>query len=61
MFKVKSGNNKMNMTKCPFCGKGPNDDGYFDFKDVLSAREYQISGLCQECQDDTFVEYEDGC
>jgi hypothetical protein len=26
------------------------------FKDKLSIREYQISGLCQKCQDNTFVE-----
>ncbi len=24
------------------------------FKDALSRREYQISGFCQKCQDDTF-------
>jgi hypothetical protein len=24
------------------------------FKDSLSAREYQISGFCQECQDKVF-------
>lgn len=24
------------------------------FKDALSAREYRISGLCQECQDRIF-------
>ena len=26
------------------------------FKDSLSEREYQISGFCQSCQDDTFGE-----
>ena len=26
------------------------------FRDPLSQREYQISGLCQECQDEVFVE-----
>ena len=25
-----------------------------EFKDALSAREYQISGLCQQCQDQIF-------
>jgi hypothetical protein len=25
-----------------------------EFKDALSAREYQISGLCQQCQDEIF-------
>lgn len=24
------------------------------FRDELSKREYQISGFCQKCQDDTF-------
>lgn len=35
--------------KCPFCGRIPGD-----FKDVLSKREFEISGLCQQCQDETF-------
>lgn len=26
------------------------------FKDALSAKEYTISGMCQVCQDETFVE-----
>lgn len=25
-----------------------------DFKNRLSVKEYEISGLCQKCQDDTF-------
>ena len=29
------------------------------FKDDLSAKEYTISGLCQQCQDDIFEEEED--
>jgi len=32
------------------CGKSING-----FRDQLSAREYDISGLCQECQDKKFV------
>ena len=24
------------------------------FRDVISKKEYQISGLCQDCQDQTF-------
>lgn len=27
-----------------------------DFRDKLSRREYAISGMCQECQDDYFEE-----
>ena len=37
--------------KCPFCGKKINKD---DFRDELSKKEFGISGLCQECQDDFF-------
>jgi len=25
-----------------------------DFRDVLSEREYRISGICQDCQDRTY-------
>lgn len=32
------------------CGK----DITLPFKDIVSEREYQISGLCQECQDKFF-------
>jgi len=37
---------------CPLCGKAihPNTE----FKDESSRREYDISGLCQACQDKTF-------
>ncbi len=37
--------------KCPFCGKqiDPNE-----FRDALSKKEYTISGLCQNCQDEMF-------
>ncbi len=34
---------------CVWCG-----EEVFVFRDVLSAREYRISGLCQDCQDKTF-------
>ena len=36
---------------CPFCGKhiDPNE-----FRDALSKKEYGISGLCQNCQDEMF-------
>jgi len=42
---------------CTNCGK---DAGFF--KDEVSLREYEISGLCQECQDKVFDEneYDDG-
>ena len=35
--------------KCPFCRE---DIG--EFKDEISKREYEISGLCQKCQDQVF-------
>lgn len=36
---------------CPFCNKEIGE-----FRDELSRREYKISGLCQECQDEMFGE-----
>lgn len=70
-FGVRAGDNNGGWKRCPFCHK-PHDtilndgnaDGYpagawFLFKDRLSAREYTISGLCQECQDKTFTEPEE--
>lgn len=36
---------------CPFCGQSIDPDG---FRDPLSKRESEISGMCQKCQDDTF-------
>lgn len=39
------------ISKCPMCGR---DIAMKDFRNVLSIREYKISGLCQKCQDDVF-------
>ena len=36
---------------CVYCGNPINME---DFRDQLSIKEYEISGLCQKCQDDTF-------
>jgi len=36
---------------CPFCAKVIKMK---DFKDALSEKEYEISGLCQKCQDIMF-------
>ena len=36
---------------CPFCHKIIDIK---DFKDVLSKKEFKISGLCQQCQDRIF-------
>ena len=35
---------------CPTCGN-PIDD----FRDELSKKEYEISGMCQQCQDEVFL------
>jgi len=40
--------------QCPFCGNVP-----VYFKDELSYKEWEISGLCQDCQDDFFTENEE--
>lgn len=37
--------------RCPFCG-APIDPNCF--RDELSKREFEISGLCQSCQDEMF-------
>jgi hypothetical protein len=37
--------------ECPTCGKR----GLLDFRDDLSRREHDISGLCQDCQDIYFA------
>ncbi|HPI82690.1 MAG TPA: hypothetical protein PK122_05680 [Candidatus Paceibacterota bacterium] len=36
---------------CPFCGSPILME---DFRNELSRREAQISGMCQKCQDDFF-------
>lgn len=38
--------NTIRADKCVSCRKDATK-----FRDALSAREYRISGLCQECQD----------
>jgi len=40
--------------KCIICGKSATE-----FRDALSRKEYSISGLCQEYQDEVFCEYSD--
>lgn len=37
--------------QCPFCRKIVFEDS---LRDELSKKEFRISGLCQECQDNTF-------
>lgn len=51
-FRCRAGANKLGFKSCPFCKASPD---VFPFKDRLSAMEYQISGLCQSCQDGFFT------
>ena len=39
------------MRLCPFCHVAVNPG---DFRDPISLREYETSGLCQKCQDEIF-------
>ena len=39
--------------QCPFCKKNIDKT---KFRNDQSLKEYEISGLCQECQDETFGE-----
>lgn len=41
--------------QCVCCGKNANT-----FRDEISKREYQISTLCQQCQDEVYAEPLDG-
>ena len=43
--------NLVELGKCLFCKKEVN---FKDFRDLLSMKEFKISGICQECQDKTF-------
>jgi hypothetical protein len=43
--------------RCPFCGSTKTSKE--DFRDEMSYREFKISGLCQGCQDRSFVDPED--
>ena len=40
---------KIEKKICPLCNKPIKE-----FRDPLSKKEYEISGMCQECQDKTF-------
>jgi len=38
--------------KCPLCGTKIDIK---EFRDKISKKEYEISGMCQKCQDEMFV------
>ena len=40
---------------CPLCGKPPAET----FKDDISRKEYELSHMCQSCQDDVFCARDD--
>ena len=40
------------IVKCPSCGK--EFDVTEEFRNEISMREFEISGLCQKCQDSVF-------
>ena len=42
----------VNLGKCPFCGKTVKEK---EFKDKLSLKEFKISGICQNCQNEFFT------
>lgn len=70
-FGKRAGDNKFNLTQCPTCDMPPTHptqeeypwpgsqipaEGFYMFRDELSAKEYYISGMCQRCQDKVFGE-----
>lgn len=48
-WKVKGWAVKMNGEPCKFCGKPINY-----LRDAISVKEWNISGMCQMCQDKVF-------
>lgn len=52
--RVRAITNDLCVTPPYGCGKAIGE-----FRDELSVKEYQISGLCQECQDRVFGEVEE--
>ena len=57
-----AGHNKGRFIECATCGRPPTEEGnmkFHLFKDMLSAQEYRLSGMCQACQDDIFHPWPD--
>ena len=42
---------KVDLGMCPFCNEIVKEE---DFRNEISKKEFQISGLCQKCQDKMF-------
>ena len=51
MFPIERG--LVEIGNCPTCGDPINENS---FKDALSRKEFEISGMCQKCQDKVFGE-----
>lgn len=45
---------KVEKGQCPFCGTS--NVKREDFRDEKSFKEFQMSGLCQSCQDNVFTD-----
>ncbi len=43
--------NLTEMGRCPMCGEFVTPE---EFRNEVSMKEFLISGMCQDCQDDTF-------
>lgn len=43
--------NRIEEGLCPMCSKTIKEQ---EFRDIINKEEYSISGMCQECQDNTF-------
>jgi len=48
---LKTFKRRKSLGLCPFCGEAVEVEG---FRDRRSLKEFQISGLCQKCQDEFF-------
>ena len=51
-----TGLDRLLKEECPCCGK-PHEG--MNFRNEVSAKEAEISGLCQRCQDETFRSEDD--
>jgi len=48
-------NTTININQCSWCDKPD-----LNFRDALSKKEYEISAMCQTCQDEVFGKEEKG-
>ena len=46
-------NTSINTNQCSWCDKPD-----FNFRDALSKKEYEISAMCQTCQDEVFTHHD---